>query len=639
MLTVLAIDDDQGVHDAFHSVLIEGMAADRPDRFASLLATVTGHRATRSKKSPPEVLLDHAHSGEAGLKLVSEGANSARGYDVAIVDMRMPGGWDGLKTIRELQEKTPNTQLIICTAYSDYDWKAINDEVQRPDGFLILKKPFDGIELQQMVLALGRKVGLSRKAAKTESRLRTLLAEHTLLLAGASDFIYRVDSRGKISYVSPALQRILGVTEDEWAEFFYETWPHGREPFSRPETVHFCAGEQEHTLELAERVDGAGWIGVGRDVTGRAQLERRLRQAEKMEAVGRLAGGIAHDFNNLLTMIAGEAELLEYDFPEAIEPARSLQNAAKQGGALTRRLLLFSSEAAAPPAPIDISSLVLESTRLFRRVVPESITMTQSLEADQVIWGSATELSRVIMNLVINAADAMPRGGELRIVTRNVQQDGRDYQRLIVSDTGHGMNAAVKQQIFAPFFSTKGNEGTGLGMQIVSDIVKELEGTIEVHSEVDVGTSFELTFPSFQAETPEPKNEEPIIRGTGQLVLVVEDNPKVSWLTVRALENLGYSTHQFDDPRRAAEMPDELLERAALLVTDVVMPHISGAELVQHLTRRQASLPILFVSGYAGTELNDARPELNFLRKPWTLKQLSSAVAQALNAPGGSETL
>lgn len=630
MLKVLAIDDDQGVHDAFHAVLVESVEAARPDRFADLLATVTGQRSLPAKKPPSQITLHHAHSGEAGLELVRKGNAQSQGYDVAIVDMRMPGGWDGLKTIRELQETSPTTQLIICTAYSDYDWKAINEQIQRPDTFLILKKPFDGIELQQMVLALGEKVSLERSAAQTESRMKTILAEHTLLLAGTSDFIYRVNSLGRISYVSPALERVIGATEEQWADFFHQMWPEGREPFSSPESVIFSAHGQEHTLELAERIDGAGWIGVGRDITQRAALERRLRQAEKMEAVGRLAGGVAHDFNNLLTMIAGEAELLEYDFPEAAEPALTLQRAAAQGGALTRRLLLFSSEPAAPAAAIDISALVEDSARLFRRVVPENINIELSLLASERIWGSASELSRVIMNLVINAADAMPRGGALHVATADVRVDADSYQRLTISDTGHGMSADVRKQIFSPFFSTKGKEGTGLGMQIVAEIVEELQGTIRVDSEVDRGSHFELTFPSYHAHEQDTESEMAYVMGSGEVVIVVEDNSDVSQLTIRALEKLGYSTHRFDDPREAEQMPDELLAQAALVLTDVVMPHLSGAELKKKLLKRRPSLPVLFVSGYAGKELNMAGSEPEFLRKPWTLPQLSNAVEQLL---------
>jgi two-component system cell cycle sensor histidine kinase/response regulator CckA len=392
-----------------------------------------------------------------------------------------------------------------------------------------------------------------------------------------------------------------------------------------------------------------------RDVTERRNLERQLLQAQKMEAVGRLAAGIAHDFNNLLTAIYGSTELLLGGLSaddERREDVQEIKKAAERAAALTRQLLAFSRQQVLAPQILDLNTVVADVERMLRRLIGEDIEFRSVLAPGLgAVQADPGQVEQVIMNLVVNARDAMPRGGQLAIETANAELDdvyaerhiavrpGR-YVMLAVSDTGIGMNADTKARIFEPFFTTKEKgKGTGLGLATVYGIVKQSSGYIWVYSEPGQGTTFKVYLPRVEAaaEPPAPKPVAPAsLRGT-ETVLVAEDEEAVRNLTRRVLEGHGYAVLAARDGEEALRLATEHAGPIHLLLTDVVMPSMSGRQLAERLVSARSEMKVLYLSGYT----NDAivhhgmlDPGIAFLQKPFTPEALVRKLREVLDSGG-----
>jgi len=408
-------------------------------------------------------------------------------------------------------------------------------------------------------------------------------------------------------------------------------------------------------------LDGGGGeeilLGTIFDMTERRRLEEQLLQAQKMEAVGRLAGGIAHDFNNLLTAVSGYTELLLGRLPEGDagrEHALEIRHAGQRAAALTQQLLAFSRRQVLEPRVLDLNTVISDMEKMLRRVIGEDVELTASL--DQSLWRTRADPSQIeqaILNLVVNARDAMPRGGRLTIETANVELDENYGDRyasfkpgphvmLAVSDTGVGMNAELQARLFEPFFTTKElGKGTGLGLSTTYGIVKQSGGSIWVYSEPGQGTTFKIYLP--RSEDPLDRREipapTPIPRPGTERVLLVEDEPEVRRLVERLLTMQGYSV-------LAAPGPTEALAAARagdgpidVLVTDVVMPGMNGRELARALATRVPGLRVLYMSGYtdaAITQHGILEPGTAFLSKPFTPDALARKLREVLDA--GAET-
>jgi two-component system cell cycle sensor histidine kinase/response regulator CckA len=389
------------------------------------------------------------------------------------------------------------------------------------------------------------------------------------------------------------------------------------------------------------------------------QLEEQLRQAQKMEAVGRLAGGVAHDFNNLLTIIKGHGDLI-LEKLQANDPlqrnANQIEKAANRAVSLTRQLLAFSRMQVLEPKVLDLNVLVAEMCSLLKRLVREDISFTfKAGESLGRVKADPGQIEQVIMNLTVNACDAMPTGGKLIVETRNVCVDeataktrtpllAGDYIRLSVEDTGHGMDAATKERIFEPFFTTKElGKGTGLGLATVYGVVKQSGGCIWVESEPGKGTRFEVYLPVVEqtedqpSQESAPKNE---AQHTGA-VLIVEDEEAVRELAAEFMKSAGYTVLTASDGMEALEVA----KRAGpirVLVTDIVMPNMRGPELAKLLKASRTNLKVIYMSGYL--EFHKADDEFlegsYFLQKPFSRDSLVSKVTEALkqNRVAGSTT-
>jgi PAS domain S-box-containing protein len=394
-------------------------------------------------------------------------------------------------------------------------------------------------------------------------------------------------------------------------------------------------------------------LGILRDVTEVRALEAQFRQAQKMEAVGRLAGGVAHDFNNILGIIMGYSDISLGLAPQGpIETYLSeIKKASQRAALLTRQLLEFSRQQVVFPKVLDLNSVVHNVTSMLLRLVGEDVEV-EFLPAASIgsIKADPGQLEQVLMNLVVNARDAMTNGGKIIIGTAPAELDEHyasrhsdvragQYVVLAVSDTGCGMDEKTKSQIFEPFFTTKAvGKGTGLGLSTVYGIVKQAEGHVLVYSEPGKGTTFKLYFPRVREKAEEPvsrKDQEPP-RGT-ETILVVEDDKDLRHLTVKLLQDGGYRVVEAKDAEEALRLLEVTTPPIDLLLSDVVMPGKSGVELLEQARISHPSVRSLFMSGYAGdlVALRGAMKAASFLEKPFTRNSLLMKVYSAMH-PGST---
>jgi signal transduction histidine kinase/ActR/RegA family two-component response regulator len=392
------------------------------------------------------------------------------------------------------------------------------------------------------------------------------------------------------------------------------------------------------------------------DEEERASLEAQLRHAQKMEAIGRLAGGIAHDFNNLLTVIGGYSDMQLRALPEggaAREDAVQIKTAAERATALTRQLLVFSRHQAPNLRAVDLNESVSEIEPMLRRVIGEDVELVARLAARPGrVRADPNQIDQVVLNLVVNARDAMPEGGTLTLETAEVELDRAyveshfavplepgPYAMLAVSDTGVGIDAETQAKIFDPFFTTKGEEeGTGLGLSTVYGIARQSGGAIWVYSEPGHGATFKLYLPRVEAgEEVEGASEPPPEAATArasETVLVVEDEEAVRGLARRILADGGYEVLEAADGAAAIELCERHDSEIHLVLTDMVMPGMGGLELADRLLARRPELRLVVMSGYTerAVDKHDLDARLDFLQKPFSAAALTTKVREALDA-------
>jgi signal transduction histidine kinase len=394
-------------------------------------------------------------------------------------------------------------------------------------------------------------------------------------------------------------------------------------------------------------------LGVFENITRRKRLEEQLRQAQKMEAIGRLAGGIAHDFNNLLTVIIGYSESLDGTLKpagSAREELAEVRKAAERAATLTRQLLALSRRQILQPRTVDLNAIVASTDRLLRRVLGEDVRLITRLDASLgTVRADPGQLEQVLLNLVVNARDAMPHGGTLTIATGNVDVGtgtsvtpaglpaGR-YVLLTVSDTGIGIDEAAMAHLFEPFFTTKGPRGTGLGLATAYGVVKQSGGEIAAHNEVGRGATFKVYLPRVD-EIPDTSGAPPAAATFGhETLLVVEDDAAVRGLATAVLRQHGYQVFEVSGGGEALELIDRFDEPIHLLLTDLVMPELSGRELAAIVELRRPGIKVLYMSGYADHALIGSEallPDMHFLQKPFTRAGLARKVREILDESRG----
>lgn len=533
---------------------------------------------------------------------------------------------------------------------------------------------------QQLVVGGNDEIArLSEVFNEMSARLRSLYetlqqseAHFRSIIERASDFILILDAEGMVRYASPSSDRALGQNEslvgrsifeliglsDEAAlRNFLDRAKEKAESQSSIELRTSLAEGPSRVLQvsatnLLQDPSVAGIVMNAREITEVKRLEEQLRQSQRMEAIGTLSGGIAHDFNNLLTVIRGYTnQMLESGHfpPESQMHIKRIDEAAERASALTRQLLAFSRRQVLQPKVFDVNELMANLDQMLRRLIGEHIEMrTVASKESCLVKADAGQIEQVIMNIAINARDAMPRGGKLTIETAHTDLDRGStagiegalpgpYVMLAVSDTGEGMDDDTKAHIFEPFFTTKGlGKGTGLGLSMVYGIVKQSGGYISVYSEPRRGSTFKVYLPRVNEMARGRRKEEiPATDARGnETILVVEDEPMIRELIEAMLVSKGYSVLTVDNPLHAAAFSAQHSGTIQLLLTDVVMPGISGRDIAKQISAQRPEVKVIFISGYTPNAIvhhGVLDEDLNFLQKPFTAATLTNKVREVLN--------
>jgi PAS domain S-box-containing protein len=487
----------------------------------------------------------------------------------------------------------------------------------------------------------------------------------------AGEAVVITDADGKIQYVNPAFERITGYAEEEVIgldprilksgehdqEFYQNLWAtigggrvwKGRIINRKKDGTLY---HEDSTISPVRDADGkiVNYVAVKRDITEHLQLTRQLVQAQRMEAIGTLAGGIAHDFNNLLTVILGFSELLLIGKDERDPSYADLQKvnlAARNGADLVQRILAFSRKKEMNPKPLDLNHEIEQVKKLLTRIVPKMIDIDLVLSDElQPVNADPVQIEQVLMNLAVNARDAMPDGGKLTIETKNAVLDDEYcrthleakpgyYVLLSVSDTGQGMDRQTLNHIFEPFFTTKEKgRGTGLGLSMVYGIVKQHQGQITCYSELGYGTTFRIYLPAIDSETKsEPLTSKSGLMLGSETVLLVDDEEMIRGLGKRILERFGYTVLTATNGREALDVFEKQRTRIDLVILDLIMPEMGGRQCLDALLKLDPNVKVLIASGYSDTGQTGDMTETaakGFVSKPYQMKQMLEAVRKAL---------
>jgi PAS domain S-box-containing protein len=597
---------------------------------------------------------------------------TAKPYDVAVLDYWL-GARDGLTLLRDVRQRGVDTAAIVLTGRGAED---VAVEAMKAGAADYLSKT--NLTVESLERAVRHAVALragQQQRRQAEAALRASEERFRALVENSSDALLLIDAEARVTYIAPSSTRHLGWRPDQMVgrSFFDFLHPDDREMIGARmaemlETpgnlvtaeVRFLHADGSWRIMEGAGVNHIGDSSVGaivvnvRDITDRRRLEEQLRQAQKMEAVGQLAGGVAHDFNNLLTAILGYCNLMLDDIPRE-DPLRAdleeIQSAGERAAALTRQLLAFSRRQMLQPQLVDINTIVQQLEKLLRRLISEDVELVTVLAPElHTVRVDPAAIEQILVNLAVNARDAMPVGGRLTIESANVELDeayaiahatvrpGR-YVMLAVSDTGQGMDEATRLRVFEPFFTTKEQgKGTGLGLATVYGMVKQSGGYIWVYSELGRGTVFKVYLPPAEQRTS-AQTEHAGRRHTNdahgwETVLLVEDEDAVRALAREVLRRHGYvvleARHGVDALRVAERHRDDI----HLMVTDVVMPHMSGRDLAERLSTVRPKMKVLFMSGYTDHAVmhRDLTPGTAFIQKPFTPEAFARKVRSVLDA-------
>jgi PAS domain S-box-containing protein len=626
---ILIIDDDQGMRETIADV-----------------ARLRGHS------------VETAAGGRAGLDLLA-----ARPADVTLVDIRLPD-ISGLELLGAIKTVSPATEVVFITGHA-----SLATAIQAINGaaFAYLTKPF---EMEQLLATLAKAVEKQRLV----NALKASEASYRSLVEGSIQGML-IHREFIVEFASPQLATLLGypsadelvgrdlrrvIVRQEQARI--EGYGAARQRGeAAPSQYELQVARRDGTMIWVEcLVSRLAWEGAPAtlvaviDITERKRVEEQLRQMQKMEAIGRLAGSVAHDFNNLLTVIAGRSQLLLRRLAPH-DPGRRdvelIQETAERAARLTRQLLAFSRKQILEPKVVDLDMVLGTIGSLLRRLIGEDVDLAVSAHGGLGrVKADPGQIEQVIMNLAVNARDAMPRGGRLTIETGNVELDAAyasrqagvtpgPYVMLAVSDTGIGMDAETHARLFEPFFTTKEpGHGTGLGLATVYGIVKQSGGHIAVYSEPGRGTIFKVYLPRVAGALAEGAGvpvAAPPPRGS-ETVLLVEDEADLRVLAVEVLKAFGYNLLQASQPAEALAIAERHEGPIHLLVTDVVMPGMSGPELAERLLAVRPDLKTLFMSGYTDTTVvhhGVLDPGTPFLPKPFTPDALARKVREVVDRP------
>jgi len=588
------------------------------------------------------------------------------GIHLVLLDLTLPDS-AGLSTFTAVRTQAPDMPIVVLTGLSD-EALAVSTVRDGAQDYLV-KGQVDGN-------LLGRTIRYAFERKRTEAALRESEVSYRTLVERAPVGIYRSNPAGRFLAANAALVRMLGYDTLEEVQRLDMARDVYADPAERQRLLDrdsYTDREYDEVEAMWKRKDGLPltvqlsiravrnvaaeveyYETIVRDVTEQRRLQAQLTQAQKMEAIGRLAGGIAHDFNNLLTAVFGYVDLLHEELAantRAQQDLAEIRKAAERAAGLTRQLLAFSRQQVLEPVVLEPNGLLEDFEKMLRRVIGEDVNLRLTLGADVGnVRADPGQLEQVILNLAVNARDAMPTGGKLTIETANAELSeqyaefhqavvpGR-YVMLAVSDTGVGMSPEVRAKAFEPFFTTKERgKGTGLGLATVYGIVKQSGGYVWVYSEPGLGTTFKIYLPQVDAPidaAPRAAELEGTLAGT-ETILLAEDDELLRPLARNLLERLGYTVLAAANAEEALALVRKHAIPIHLLVADVVMPGESGRQLGRRLAELRPETRVLYVSGYTDEVIvhhGMLEPGLNYLQKPFTPGALARKVREVLDAP------
>ncbi len=701
---ILIVDDNPAIHEDFRKIL--GAKSDAQSRLEDVEAALFGEGSGALDRVGFRI--DSAFQGKEALDLIQKALDNDDPYVMAFVDVRMPPGWDGIETLERIWQCSSELQAVICTAYSDYSWDDMTRRLGHTDNLLILKKPFETVEVLQLAHALTHKWTLARQAKLRMEDLDAMVRQRTKELEVANRSLHQeIEERVRIQDAlriseerfskafrssplpmaiqscadkhfldaNPSFLELSGYTAEELAQAKaqeIQLWSKGSDAGPGPFTPEgrlrnqSCLlrrrdGTTRQTLLSTEPLslgDTACLLLIVEDITDQLKLEAQLRQAQKMEVIGRMAAGIAHEFNNILTVIQGDVGLLQTINASAVDKKALLEQimqASKRAAAFTRQLLAFSRKQVLQPHLLNLSAVIQRTKKMLSRLIGEKFEIQLDCP-DELPSVLADEggVEQILINLALNARDAMPEGGIINISTDvavldeaagtlNAEARPGRFVCLSVTDRGCGMIPQVIARIFDPFFTTKDvGKGTGLGLSTIHGIVKQHEGWIDVSSEVGHGSTFKIFLPACTATATASAavngDNHPAEPGKGETVLVVEDENAVRELACASLQKRGYQVLKAANGPQAVEVWERNSAKINLLLTDMVMPSgMNGSELAKILQSRNPQLKVIYTSGYSPEILrkdSGFTQGINFLPKPYDPQTLLKAVRSCLD--GGS---
>ncbi|WP_020474467.1 ATP-binding response regulator [Zavarzinella formosa] len=591
--------------------------------------------------------------------------------DLILMDINLGSGIDGVEAAC-LIRKQRDVPVVYLTANSD---RATIQRAKLTDPFGYVLKPYEDNALRTAI-----EIGLYRH--KLEWRLRENEQWLAATLGSIGDGVIATDTNGRVRFMNGLAEHLTGWSQADALgrdvrEVFQIIGEGSRKPVLNPildaiskgepatlapDTLLINRGGKELSIDdsaspirdASGEVSGA--VLVFRDITERKRLEDHLRQAQKMEAIGRLAGGIAHDFNNIITVIAGFSELLLADAvlpapmpaAERIDSLRNIRDAGMRAAALTQQIMAFSRKQMLVPCVLNLNTLLRDIGVMIKRLIGENIEFEINPDPDLGhVKADPTQIGQVLLNLAANARDAMPNGGRLVVTTTNTVLDEGTartrpdlerggYAMLSVRDTGFGMSDGVRAHVFDPFFTTKGvGEGTGLGLATVYGIITQSRGHVEVASTVGEGTTFRVYLPLVAEPTTPPAGQETRAAAKGrETILLVEDDETVRKMTRMVLQRSGYKVIEASDGLMAVEIGERQRDPIHLLLTDLIMPRLSGREAAGRLTALNRGMKVLYMSGYTEDMLVHQGVESaasDFLHKPFSISALTGKVREILD--------
>lgn len=678
---ILIIDDNTAIHADFRKILGEPEAVDAElNAFESKLF---GARENAWFE------IDTASQGDEGLLKVQQSLAEERPYAMAFIDIRMPPGWDGIETTRRIWEVDPQLLIVICTAYSDYSREEMQEQLSPGDRLLILKKPFDAIEVQQLANTLTEKWRLAAESQLLLNNLDRLVQQRTAdlqkeiehrrlfeekfrdqasLLDKARDAILVRDMDYRITYWNKSAELLYGwsaaeVCGNSTSELFKI------EPTLYAEACKIVLQKGEWIGELAlQAKDGrdilveSRWtlvrdsdgtpkavMSFNTDISEKKKMEAHFLRSQRIESIGTLANGIAHDLNNVLLPIMLSIDLLKLTVKEEkqINILTSIEGSARRGADMVQQVLSFARGVDGERYKLDPKNVVNDILKFVAEAFPKNIELTTQIQENLPgFMGDATQIHQVLLNLCLNARDAMPEGGNLTLTVKTetlaetdprVRTDIKSGLYIVfqITDTGTGISEKVLDKIFDPFFTTKDlGKGTGLGLSTVTAIIKSHGGYINVTSKLGQGTSFDAYFPA------NPLTDLPLILplsdtghyGQGQLILLVDDEDSVRFITQQTLQAYGYKVLTAINGTEAIAIYAERQQEIDVVLTDMMMPVMDGAATIQVLKRMNPEVKIIAASGLTsdGTKATSLGASF-YLHKPYTAANILKVLEQIIH--------